>query len=73
MSEVKVYETDEVAEILHITRRTLYNYIKAGQIKPIKVGRSWRFTEETLNDFLKRGTEEDYLEKLEAAKTKNKK
>ena len=72
MSEVKVYETDEVAEILHITRRTLYNYIKAGQIKPIKVGRSWRFTEETLNDFLKRGTEEDYLEKLEAAKNKNK-
>lgn len=73
MSEVKVYETDEVAKILHITRRTLYNYIKAGQIKPIKVGRSWRFTEETLNDFLKRGTEEDYLEKLEAAKAKNKK
>lgn len=65
MSDIRVYTTDEVQELLKVTKRTLYNYIKAGQIKAIKVGRNWRITEDALKDFLEKGTDTNYLKKLE--------
>lgn len=64
MTDIKVYTTEEVLGILKVTKRTLYNYIKAGQIKAIKCGREWRVTEDALKVFLEHGTEPDYLEKL---------
>lgn len=57
------YTTREVLEILKITSRTLSRYIKQGQIKCIKIGREYRFTEEALQDFLEHGTEKKYLSK----------
>lgn len=65
MNEVKAYTTEEALEILKVTQRTLYRYIKAGQIKAIKLGREYRITGEALKDFLERGTEDNYLEKLQ--------
>lgn len=64
MADIKVYTTEEVLGILKVTKRTLYNYIKARQIKAIKCGREWRVTEDALKAFLEHGTEPDYLEKL---------
>lgn len=64
MADIKVYTTEEVLGILKVTKRTLYNYIKAGQIKAVKCGREWRITEDALRAFLEHGTEPDYLEKL---------
>lgn len=61
---MKIYTTNELQEILQVEKRTLYNYIKANQIKAIKLGREWRVTEEALQEFLKTGTEKDYLKKL---------
>lgn len=58
MAEVKVYTLEEIAEILHVTRRTLYNYVKDGKLKAIKLGRVWRVTEDALKEFLSTGTEE---------------
>lgn len=55
MAELKTYTLTEVADILHITTRTLYSYIKAGKLKAVKVGRSWRVTEEALNGLLASG------------------
>ena len=68
MADIKTYTSEEVAAMLHITKRTLYNYIKAGQIKPIKLGRSYCFTEEVVRDFLGHGTEEGYTEMLHKSK-----
>ena len=65
MSDIKVYTTDEALEVLKVTRRTLYRYIKAGQIKAIRMGREYRITEDALKDFLERGTDSNYLEKLQ--------
>ena len=59
MTSVKVYSLDEVAEILQLTKRTLYSYVKDGKLKAIKVGKSWRVTEESLRDFLERGTKSE--------------
>lgn len=55
MSEIKTYTLNEVAAILHITTRTLYSYIKDGKIKAVKIGRSWRVTEDALNKLLALG------------------
>ena len=65
MTDIKVYTTEEALEVLKVTQRTLYRYIKAGQIKAIKLGREYRITEDALKDFLERGTEDNYLDKLQ--------
>lgn len=52
MADMKVYTIDEVVEILQVTRRTLYNYIKLGKLKAVKIGKYWRVTEQALRDFL---------------------
>lgn len=68
MADIKVYTTEEALEVLKVTKRTLYRYIKAGQIKAIRLGREYRITEEALRDFLEHGTEENYLDKLQKSK-----
>lgn len=55
MSGEKVYTPMEVAEILKVSRATVYNYITAGKLETIKVGHGQRITEETLNNILSRG------------------
>ena len=57
MSEVKVYTLDEVADILKVTKRTLYNYIDAGKLKAVKVGQYWRVSEANLKAFITKGTD----------------
>lgn len=52
MDEIKLYTLDEVDEILKVTRRTLYTYIKTGKLKANKVGRGWRVPKETLQAFI---------------------
>lgn len=64
MEDLKIYTTDEVIGILKINRRTLYNYIKGGQLNGFKVGKTWRFTEAEIKRFIKDGIEKSYTEKL---------
>lgn len=59
MEDIKVYTLEEVADILKVTKRSLYNYIQAGKLKAIKVGRYWRVSEESLKAFISNGTSED--------------
>ena len=56
MGDVKVYTLDEVAGIVKVTKRTLYNYIKAGALRAVKMGKYWRVPEGTLQDFISNGT-----------------
>ena len=57
MAEIKrVYTLDEVADIMQVTKRTLYNYIKAGTLHAVKMGKYWRVSEESLQDFISNGT-----------------
>lgn len=52
MADIRVYTLDEVADILTLTKRTLYTYIKEGKLKAVKIGREWRVSEETLRKFI---------------------
>lgn len=56
MTDIKVYTLDEVAEILKVTKRTLYNYIKAGALKAVKLGKYWRVSESQLQEFISTGS-----------------
>lgn len=56
MGDVKVYTLDEVAGIVKVTKRTLYNYIKSGTLRAVKMGKYWRVPEGTLQDFIYKGT-----------------
>lgn len=56
MEGFKLYTIDEIAEILKVTQRTVYNYIKSGSLKAIKIGKYWRVRHEDLALFLETGT-----------------
>jgi DNA binding domain, excisionase family len=52
----ELYTIDEIKELLKITPRTLYNYIKRGSLKAIKIGKYWRVKRSDLEEFLSKGT-----------------
>lgn len=51
-----LYSPEDVAKILRVSRRSIYNYIKSGKLKAVKIGREWRITEKNLIDFTNTGT-----------------
>lgn len=55
--DLEVYTLKEVEELLQVTQRTLYNWIKGGKLRAFKAGREWRVTKEALEDFTKTGTQ----------------
>lgn len=69
-NDIKVYTVPEVKDILHVSQRTIYNYITMGQLKAVKLGREWRITEDALKDFLSRGTDQNYLDAAREKKRK---
>jgi len=43
--EEKYYTPEEVAELLKVTRRSVYTWIKEDKIAAVKVGTAWRIPE----------------------------
>jgi len=66
LEEFTLYSVEEVTEILKVTQRTLYNYIKSGSLKAIKVGKYWRVRHEDLREFINNGTEHQYSQQKAA-------
>ena len=56
MTDIKVYTLDEVADILKVSRRTLYTYVKEGKLPAVKMGKYWRVSQESLQTFVSTGT-----------------
>lgn len=56
MADIRVYTLEEVCSILSITKRTGYNYIKAGKLHAFKMGKYWRVTEEAFREFVGQDT-----------------
>lgn len=55
---MKVYTLEELVDLLKVTKRTLYNYIKSGRLKAVKMGKYWRVTQKQLDAFLSEGEQE---------------
>ena len=46
--------TQEVANILKVTVRTVYSLLEGGELQGVKVGRVWRVSEDDLQAFIAR-------------------
>lgn len=53
---MKTYTLQEVADILQLSRRTIYEHARTGKLNAVKIGRFWRVTEDVLNDFTTKGS-----------------
>ncbi len=42
----------EVADVMRVSRMTVYRLIRRGQLKAIRVGRNYRVREDDLNEYL---------------------
>ena len=54
-NEIKLYTLQEVADILRVSRQTIYNYVTAKRLRATKYGKEYRVTEKDLQDFIKNG------------------
>lgn len=53
--DIKVYTLQEVADIMKVTRQTIYNYITKKQLRATKYGKEYRVTDADLQEFIKNG------------------
>ena len=57
-TQAKLLTVNEVADLLRVSRMTVYQLIKEGQMKALRVGRSYRLREDDVDEYLsKRYTE----------------
>ena len=48
----ELYTPLEVAKMLRVTRTTIYQHIKKGQLKAIRIGNQYRITKAQLEEYL---------------------
>ena len=51
-SEVRLLTVNEVADLLRVSRMTVYRLIKTGEMPALRVGRSYRLREEDIHSYL---------------------
>jgi excisionase family DNA binding protein len=55
MNEKALYTPEEVAASLRVTRRTVYEWLKIGRLRGLRVGRGWRIRPEDVEAFTHAG------------------
>ena len=58
MAQNKSLSTQEVADILHVSKSTIYDLIKKGEIHSYKIGRKVRFTQDDVDAYIARSRHE---------------
>ena len=59
MAQNRSLSTQEVAEILHVSKSTIYELIRRGEIHSYKVGRKVRFTQDDVDAYIARSRHEN--------------
>lgn len=57
MPEKNALSTQEVADLLQVSKSTIYDLIRRGEIRSYKVGRKVRFTEDDVKEYIARSRE----------------
>jgi excisionase family DNA binding protein len=52
-SEMALLDIKQIKERLHLSERTIFRMMKAGDLKGFKLGREWRFEEKDIEDLIK--------------------
>ena len=58
MAQNKSLSTQEVADILHVSKSTIYDLIRRGEINSYKIGRKVRFTQDDVDAYIARSRHE---------------
>jgi excisionase family DNA binding protein len=53
ISEVKFLTVAEVAAVMRVSKMTVYRLVHNGELPAVRVGRSFRVSEEDVNEYLK--------------------
>jgi excisionase family DNA binding protein len=49
----EIFSLEQVAKKLNVSKRTITRQIEAGKLVGFKVGKSWRFRSEALDDYIR--------------------
>jgi long-chain acyl-CoA synthetase len=49
---LKLHSAQEVADLIGIKLDTLYRYVRSGRVRGMKIGKSWKFSESDLQEFI---------------------
>lgn len=52
LSEVRFLTVAEVAQIMRVSKMTVYRLVHAGELPAVRVGRSFRVPEQAVHDYL---------------------
>ena len=52
MAQNKSLSTQDVAQILHVSKSTIYELIRRGEINSYKIGRKVRFTQDDVDAYI---------------------
>ena len=53
-TEARLLTVSEVADLLRVSRMTVYRLIKDGEMSALRVGRSYRLRDDDVDDYLSR-------------------
>jgi len=62
MTQNKSLSTQEVAQILHVSKSTIYELIRRGEINSYKIGRKVRFTQDDVDAYIARSRHEQSVQ-----------
>ena len=71
MSQNKSLSTQEVAQILHVSKSTIYELIRRGEINSYKIGRKVRFTQDDVDAYIARSRHEQSVQPVRRAELKS--
>ena len=54
ISEVKCLTVAEVAAVMRVSKMTVYRLVHSGELPAVRVGRSFRVPEDTVNEYLRK-------------------
>lgn len=52
LTDLKLYDLNEISKLTRVTKRTLLNYVKQEKIKAVKIGGKWQVTEDNLRKYI---------------------
>ena len=69
MAQNKSLSTQEVADILHVSKSTIYDLIRRGEINSYKIGRKVRFTQDDVDAYIARSRHEHSTQPVKTVDT----
>ena len=71
MAQNKSLSTQEVAQILHVSKSTIYELIRRGEINSYKIGRKVRFTQDDVDAYIARSRHEQSVQPVRRIELKS--